>query len=260
MTSTLADLDDATLLRLLDLPLHEAEELLSKAHLGEWTQRKARLDMSPLHWEWCELRMHAKRLAVVAPREHAKSETFTVNGTVWESTYTPGLWTYIFAQTGDQAKKMLAKIVQVTKATAPWLLEGDNVRVNSTHVTFSNYAMVDTAGSGKATRGVHPDVIIGDDVLEEGSCSTAMQRKRVERWWFGAVGGMAHPGTKRLIGEGDKAMELWMPPTKVFLVGTPFHQQDLLMNMKKNPVYRFRRYAAEFHEDDLQDGLAVEIG
>ena len=246
--------------RLLSLPADQLDELLSKAHLGEWTQRRAMLDMSPLHWEWCELRMNAKRLAVVAPREHAKSETFTINGTVWESIYTPGLWTYIFAQTGDQAKAMLKRIVRITKAIAPWMLEGPLVEQNSVHVKFANEAVVDVAGSGKSVRGVHPDVIIGDDVLEEGSCSTALQRKRVERWWFGAVRGMAHPRPTRLLGEVDTAREVWFNPTKVFLVGTPFHQQDLLMNMKNNPVYAFRRYAAEFHPDDLADGLAVEVG
>lgn len=245
--------------RFLNLSPEEADELLCKAHLGEWTQRRMGLDMSPLHWEWCEFRMHSKRLAVIAPREHAKSETFTINGTAWESIYKPGLWTYIFAQTGDQAKVMLKRVIAAVEKVHPWMVEGA-IQRNSTTVTFANYSTVDVAGSGKSVRGVHPDVIIGDDVLEEGTCSTALQRQRVEKWWKGAVGGMAHPGTKRTIGVGDQARDIWMPATKVFLVGTPFHQQDLLMSMKDNPVYKFRRYAAEFHPDELVDGMAVEIG
>lgn len=98
------------------------------------------------------------------------------------------------------------------------------------------------AGAGKAVRGAHPDVIVGDDVLEEGNCMTALQRKRMERWWFGTIGGMTHPGTWRTLGQGKACM----PPSKVFLVGTPFHRQDLLMNMRTNPMYEFRRHAAEF--------------
>jgi hypothetical protein len=51
-----------------------------------------------------------------------------------------------------------------------------------------------------------------------------------------------------------------MPATKVHLVGTPFHQQDLLMSMRSNPVYEFRRYAAEFDPADLVPGTtAVEV-
>jgi hypothetical protein len=243
----------------LQLPQAELDELLCKAHLGEWTQRRAGLDMSPLHWDWCVRRMTATRLAVVAPREHAKSETFTINGTAWESIYTPGLWTYIFAQTGDQAKVMLARIITVVEKVAPWMVSGALER-NSSHIKFANSAVIDVAGAGKAVRGVHPDRIVGDDVLEEGTCATAHQRKRMEKWWFGAIGGMAHPGTKRTVGVGDDARDVWMEPTRIFLVGTPFHQQDLLMGMKKNPVYRFRRYAAEFDPADLVDGMAVEIG
>lgn len=51
-----------------------------------------------------------------------------------------------------------------------------------------------------------------------------------------------------------------MPPTRVHLVGTPFHQQDLLMNMAENPLYTFRRYAAEYEPDMLLEGHAVEVG
>jgi hypothetical protein len=50
-----------------------------------------------------------------------------------------------------------------------------------------------------------------------------------------------------------------MPATRIMLVGTPFHQQDLLMGMRDNPIYSFRRYKAEFAESDLVDGLAVEV-
>jgi hypothetical protein len=50
-----------------------------------------------------------------------------------------------------------------------------------------------------------------------------------------------------------------MPPTRIMLVGTPFHERDLLMSMRGNPLYRFRRYAAEFDLALCVDGsLAVE--
>ena len=37
-----------------------------------------------------------------------------------------------------------------------------------------------------------------------------------------------------------------MPATRIRLVGTPFHTDDLLMSMRRNPVWAFYRYAAEF--------------
>lgn len=246
--------------RLLQADPDELRELLCKQSLGVWTQEKMKLPMSPLHWEWCRIRQTEKRIAVVAPREHAKSETFTVNGTAWESIYTPGLWTYIFAQTFDQSKEMLQKVRKAIMVANPDLVR-NAIEDNKTTLQLSNYAKIQCAGAGKATRGVHPDVIVGDDVLSDGSASTLKQREDVRKWFFGAVGGMAHPGTTRTLGEGKKSVSLWFPPSRVYLVGTPFHQQDLLMDMRKNPVWRFRRYAAEFHPDDLVPGtMAVEVG
>ena len=89
---------------------------------------------------------------------------------------------------------------------------------------------------------------------------THFQRERMSRWWFGTVGGMSHPGTWRSLGRSDAAQKVWMQPTVVHLVGTPFHQADLLMSMATNPLYHFRRYAAEYEEHDLVPGtLAVEV-
>ncbi len=44
------------------------------------------------------------------------------------------------------------------------------------------------------------------------------------------------------------------PGTRIFLVGTPQHQNDLLMSMRENPTYHWRRYAAEFDLDERPKG------
>jgi hypothetical protein len=239
------------------LPAADTIELSCKAHLGVWAERRRGFTHAPVHWEWNELAMTKQRLCVVAPREHAKSETFTVNQAAWRCIYQPGIWVYVFAQTGEQAAKLKGRIDEAVAEAAPWLVENER-GTNTTHTTYGNYSQVDCAGAGKSVRGMHPDVVIGDDVLEEGNCLTSMQRKRMERWWFGAIGGMAHPGTTRTLGKSG--VRVAMPPTKVHLVGTPFHAQDLLMNMKENPLYEFRRYAAEFDPGDLVPGtFAVEV-
>jgi hypothetical protein len=103
--------------------------------------------------------------------------------------------------------------------------------------------------------------VIGDDVLEEKYCLTELMRKRTERWWKGTVGGMAHPGALRWVRKfpGAPWEQVRIPPTRIFLVGTPFHEQDLLNGMKHNAMYRFKRYMAEYRPIDLVPGsLAVE--
>jgi hypothetical protein len=218
--------------------------------------------MAPVHWEWCELAMTARRLALIAPREHSKTETFTVNATAWRAPIMPGLQTYVFAETGDMAKKLVERVWNAVEETSPWMCERKFSSQSSEKLKFANGATVEAAGAGKGVRGAHPDIIIGDDVLSEDGCRSELQRERTASWWKATVGGMSHPGTVRRVrptpDHGFVTMR--MPPTRVFLVGTPFHEQDLLMSMRENPIYRFRRYAAEFEPEDLVDGtLAVEV-
>lgn len=229
-------------------------DLACAGHPAVWAERKRGFTNSALHYEWYDLALRERRLAVVAPREHSKTEVFTVNATAWRSIYQEGTWTYIFALTLDQAKEMKARIDSAIEEAAPHLIAG--ARTKTTQETiYANYSRVTVAGAGKAVRGSHPDVIIGDDILEEATTQTRHVREQVARWWFGTIGNMGHPTTTRLVTGGRKVV---MPPTKVFLVGTPFHREDLLMSMKTNPLYRFRRYSAEFNLNQLVDGLAVE--
>lgn len=235
----------------------EAMELACKSHLGVWASMKRGLANSAVHWEWCEQAMFRDRLALVAPREHAKSEVFTVNQIAWRCTYTPGIYCYVFAQTGDQAYDLKERIDAALEETAPWMLERSSS--NKSFSRYANWSRVRVAGAGKGVRGAHPDLIVGDDVLSEGRSMTDHQRKKTHEWWFGTIGGMSHAGTVRSIGDRHNKYRVRMPPTKVHIVGTPFHQQDLLMGMRQNPMYHFRRYAAEFDPATLVDGYAVEV-
>lgn len=238
------------------LSVDDAVELACKAHLGVWSERKRGLLNGAHHWEWCELEMRIPRLAVIAPREHAKSEVFAVNATCWRARYLAGMWTYVFSSTSWLAQQLLTRIVATLEETDPWMVSGASQR-NMSEITFANGSRVTVAGAGTNVRGAHPDRIVGDDVLEEGNTLTHLQRKRVERWWFGTVGGMSHPGTWRTLPGGRK---VWMAPTIARLVGTPFHQQDLLMSMRDNPVWKFYRYSAEYDASDLVEGMmAVEV-
>lgn len=241
---------------LLSLSGSDLRALMMRANPGVWAEEARGFHNVPLHWEWYRLMPMAMRLAIVAPREHAKTECFTVNQTAWRSIYQAGTWTYVFANTLDQGMEIKDRIDRAVEEAQPQLVDHARIMTKK-ETTYSNLSRVTVGGAGKAVRGAHPDVIIGDDVLEEDTSMSRMHREKLSRWWLGTVSNMAHPGTTRTIRGGRRVT---MPATRVFLVGTPFHQEDLLMSMKKNPMYRFRRYAAEYAPEDLVDGLAVEIG
>lgn len=232
----------------------QIDNILCRADAGVFAERRRNFHNSAVHWEWYEQRRIRRRLALIAPRDHAKSEVFTITGTLHDSLYIPGTWTYVFSATKDLAEEMKARIESA-------MLEVDGAMVRrarsntKSDITFQNYSRVTVAGVGKKVRGAHPDVIVGDDVLEEKGCRSSAQRRFMESWWHGTVGGMATTGKYRSLGGKERVK---MPPTRIFLVGTPFHQDDLLSKMRSNPIYHFRRYSAEFDPGDLVDGLALE--
>lgn len=232
-------------------------ELVMRSNPGAWAEQRRGFQNAPFHWEWYGLVRDGKRVAVVAPRDHAKTEVFTVNATAWRSIYTPGLWTYIFSNTLDQAQDFKARIDAAIEEVAPWMTARMQVQTLR-ESRYANGARVTVAGVGKSVRSVHPDVIICDDVLDEKNTLTRVKREKVARWYFGTVSNMAHPGTVRVVRRYGRFV---MPPTRMFLIGTPFHQNDLLMGMKDNATYQWRRYSAEFHDADrVGNSWAVEVG
>lgn len=246
--------------KLWDLPAAEVEDMACRAHLGVWTARKLDLDMADVHWAWSELAMSKQRLALVAPREFGKSVALSINATAWRSIYQPGTDTYMFALTSDLAEELVARTRTALEQVRPDLVEAAS-KDKATDLVLANGSRIRCAGAGKRTRGAHPDVIIGDDVLDDQNCATSLQRRKIHNWWFGSVVPMAHPGTVRQIRQPDGTLlARRMPPTRIHLVGTPFHEQDLLLGMKSNAMWAYYRYQAEFRPDELVPGtLAVEV-
>lgn len=171
------------------------------------------------------------------------SEIFSVNLPAWKSIYDPGHWTYIFCNTGQQSERILGRIVSVVTQVAPYMLDRPKVLHNK-EVVFANDSRITVRGSGSAVRGAHPELIIGDDAQDENNTHSQMQRDRLKAWWFGTIGGMAHPGTERIVRHQRGTETRSFPATRIILVGTPFHSLDLLMSMKENEMYKLVEYSA----------------
>ena len=104
--------------RLKMMPADQIRALLIRTSPGVWAEEVRGFENAPLHKEWYRLMPNATRLAVIAPREHAKTECFTVNQTAWRSIYQPGTWTYVFANTLDQAQEIKDRIDRAIEARA----------------------------------------------------------------------------------------------------------------------------------------------
>lgn len=245
MTAALAGVDRQKLAGFTqqwnELSPRQRKLILLRSSAAYWSEQVFGLQNAPFHEEWYRLQARATRLAVIAPREHGKSECFSVNATAHRVIFQPGIWTYVFAATMDQAAAIKERIDLAVREFRPDLVRGAR-QLSARQTVYANTSRVTVAGAGKAVRGAHPDVIICDDVMEESRALTDYQRQKTKTWFFGSVSGMAHPGTSRSLGNGRRAK---FPGTRIHLVGTPFHRSDLLMGMRDNPLYTFLRYSAE---------------
>lgn len=227
----------------------------SRDNLAAWAETKRGFTNAGHHREWYGLVQTRAALCLLAPRDSAKSECLTVNNAAWRVIHNPGFQVFVFAATDGLAMGLKRRIDDVIEQVAPHLIDGCPAR-NDHRTELNNGAWVRAAGAGTAVRGAHPDLLVGDDVLTEDGCRTHEGRQKMASWWFGTVEGMRHPGATPRRVEGRTYT---YPPTRVVLCGTPFHADDLLMSMKSNGQYVWRRYASEFHDTDrLPGSWAIE--
>ena len=170
----------------------------------------------------------SKRLCILAPRDHAKSEVFAVNTTAYLAKYGKNKWkwVYIFCNTQAQANEIIYRVHDTIGKCYPEMLSGI-IRDEAREKIYSNGFRITGKGTGASVRGAHPDLIIGDDILDDDNSSTNMAREKVKRWWYGTVTNMAKP------------------TSAIIIEGTPQHELDLLMSLKDNPSYIWKRYPAE---------------
>lgn len=71
------------------------------------------------------------------------------------------------------------------------------------------------------TLGMHPSVIIGDDIVDPDEARYDGQRARLRSWWDNTIAPMAAKSG-----------------VKVFLPHTPFHEDDLNMNLERSQAFR----------------------
>ena len=170
-----------------------------------------------------------RRLCVIAPRDHAKSEVFVVSTVTFLSKYGMDLgwcWVYIFSDTQPQANEMVDRCYTEISRCYPELTNR-MLKNDVMEKKLRNGFRFMGRGAGASVRGAHPDLIIGDDVLNDLNSANNQGREKIKRWWAQTVTNMAKP------------------TSAIILEGTVQHELDLLMSMKNNTSYMFKKYSAE---------------
>ena len=195
-------------------------------------------DSPPFHKELYELFLKHKRIAVAAPRGHAKSTATSFIFVLHEALYERKKNIIIISASETMAKKFLRRIrteLEVNVKLKNIFEDQKTDKWSETELILKNGTVITALGRGAQLRGLisgasRPDLIILDDVEDEELVRSQQRRADLESWFNGSVVPSLDPKTGQVI-----------------LIGTVLHMDSLLnrvLDKQFYPEYETRRYAA----------------
>ena len=180
------------------------------------------------------------RLALAAPRGHAKSTVMSLQNVLHAALYGYKKYILLVSDTESQATAFLdcikAELEDNEQLLADFGPQKGKVWKSGV-ILLQNGCRIDAVGSGQKLRGRRhgarrPDLILLDDIENDQEVLSPDGRHKLERWYFGAV---------------SKAGDRY---TDIVCVGPVLHHDSLLVHLLDNPAYRtFRWQAVERFSD-----------
>ncbi len=223
-----------------------------------------RLLPSPMHRELFQFllestRVRPARLAIAAPRGHAKTTVITLAHVLYSICFRADPFIVLVSNTGDQAEDLLSAVKHELESNErifsdfpevaePLTRKPPPQRWRKREIITRNGVKVMTLGAGQKIRGRkhrehRPTLIILDDIENEAEVASAEQREN-KREWF----------EKSLLKAGV------MNKTNVIVVGTILHYDSLLARLvgegsgtKEFPGWIVRRYQAVLTFSERRD-------
>lgn len=230
-----------------ELKIRSARE--DSGHFVEYVLRNeadgSKLRNAPFHWDWHRTLNENDHVVLIAPVEHAKSQTVSVGRVLFELGKNPSARIALISSGEKLAKKLLKQVRaeiernprlhrvfphlrRSTRAEDPWTSSALTVERDTT----ARDPSLQVLGPYGQIVGSRLDVIVLDDVLSFANTRTEEQRKKLIEWFDTEV------YTRGVTG------------AKVFAIGTPWHPEDLLHELSKRPAFAVRRYSAVENPDD----------
>ncbi|MBS4195339.1 phage terminase large subunit [Bacillus sp. FJAT-49870] len=222
------------------------------------------LEMTEIIDDVSEVNTNAK-VAIAAPRSHAKSTWFTKDAPIKEVCYRKRRYIIIISETPSVATANMEWIRNQLKFNrklredfGPLLSPKDQSNIKDNGEEFiawhpeegggkKQLALVQAASTGQALRGrnwngTRPDLIICDDLEDArpgGNASTSEQRSKLLSWFAQTVMPLGDPKGRR---------------TAFVVVGTTVHRESLLMNLlHKRSDFKSLIYRAIIEQPRRQD-------
>lgn len=203
---------------------------------------------------WAEMMPDVRRLCLMAARDHGKTYTVLayIAWRLWRHNRWPdmtlkegrpdgNLEIVYFSAIIDLSKQRFARLQQFLLDNEH--LFGDllptaddepsakrNIRErdewSKTGFTLKNDASAYPKSIGSAVRGLHPQLVVADDIVMDKNSQSALQRGRVWKFLIGTIEPMAGPNGQLLV------------------LGTPQHQADALHKLRDHPEFIWMKYQA----------------
>jgi hypothetical protein len=221
----------------------DLREICRRNDLSYFAEDMLGMEIMPHHEEWSNHVLKYNRLAINAARDHGKSYFFSFAYVIWRIYYA---WLpnfpadlgksipkkplgYIFSSTEDNAIHFLEEVKDELESN-PRLQHLVPIRRNinwgKKEIVASNGVRVRARGWGVKVRGGHPVWAVVDDVLNDESIYSEIQRQKQIDYFYSALTPMV------------------VPFGQIAVIGTPFHDEDLYGDLKKNSEYFFKSYPA----------------
>jgi hypothetical protein len=200
-----------------------------------WGPDGKRFSVAKHHRDWCQRFTQARRLVLLAPRDHGKSSLALVYVAwrFWRHGCAPatglpadkGRETFsavLFSATHTQARLLLNTFRDLLVANT-WLFgelgpdqsaAGRRRRItwSASEVRLPTGASLRSRAFRTSVRGLHPDLLLCDDVLSDANSATSAQRDATWRFFVGTL--------------------VPMNPGQLIVLGTAFHHDDLLHRLR----------------------------
>jgi len=190
------------------------------------------------HWELFQMVQQekiGKRIAIAAPRGHAKSTILSLIFPLWCIIAEKKCFIIIVSDTISQAVLHLSAIINELEQNEKLREDFGNLvgkeKWTEAEILTTNGIRTVAKGTGSKLRGlrnfaVRPDLIICDDLENDELVSTLEQRKKIYRWFTRAL-------INTMDSEGD-----------IVVIGTIIHYDSLLTKLLKKSGWESRIYRA----------------
>ncbi len=236
-----------------DLRRRAGEHSLAR-FMEVYLDRYAKVSFSRMHLEVSGLledasRRRGVRLALAAPRGHAKSTLVSQAYVLWSLAYRREPYTLLISDTSDQAQATLEKVRveletnHLLQADFPEVCQRGRGAWRKGEIVTASGAKLTALGMDSKVRGRRhrehrPTLIIVDDLENEAAVRDPKQREQLEEWFDRAV---LNSGT---------------PTTNTVVLGTILHFGSLLarlVDVNRNSGWTSRVYQAVEAFSDRQD-------